>query len=83
MPVHHRVSQGECLASIACTYGLHCRTIYNDHLNAELRIVIHRRLILSFLYSPALFVRHDNRAVIEIPVTESVQPLKQLPVNLR
>jgi N-acetylmuramoyl-L-alanine amidase len=37
MPVHHRVSQGECLASIASAHGLHWRTIYNHPLNAELR----------------------------------------------
>jgi hypothetical protein len=37
MPVCHRISQGECLASIASSCGLHWRTIYDHPLNAELR----------------------------------------------
>ena len=39
MPSQYRVSQGDCLASIACARGLDWQTIYNHPDNAELRRV--------------------------------------------
>lgn len=74
MPAKHTIKQGECISSIAFTYGLFPDTIWNDPDNKELK---EKRKSLNILHPGDIIVIPDKRIKEEPAAAEKIHRFRR------